>query len=90
MAAVASNGELGAAHGGEDPALEVDDNDSAFVDDDNASDTTSVASSLLKGHIENGRRYSSLRDDYWGPADDTQFEIMDSKYNLSFYVRTSY
>lgn len=67
-----------AAAAREGPALEVDtDTDSAYADDDSASETTSVASTLLRGHIENGRRYSSLRDDYWGPSDEAQFETMD-------------
>lgn len=73
----------------QDRALEVDDADSAFYDDDNASETTSVASSLLKGHIENGRRYASLRDDYWSPSDEQQFEIMDSVHSVYLLLRSN-
>ncbi|CAK3830603.1 Hypothetical predicted protein [Lecanosticta acicola] len=59
--------------------LEVDlSSDSGFADDDIGSDTTSLASSLIRGHVENGRKYSTLRDDYWGPSDDQQFETMDA------------
>lgn len=68
--------------------LEVDeDTDGALTDDDTASETTSVASSLLRGHIENGRRYSSLRDDYWGPSDEKQFETMDAAHFVYLIIR---
>lgn len=52
--------------------------DSAYGGDDFSSETTSLASTLLRGHVENGRRYASLRDDYWGPSDEQQFETMDA------------
>ena len=59
--------------------LEVDfSSDSGFASDEAGSDTTSLASSLIRGHIENGRKYSTLRDDYWGPSDDQQFEVFDA------------
>lgn len=67
------------------PEIDIDslETDSALgSDDDLASDTTSLASSLLRGHIENGRKYATLRDDYWGPSDDQQFEIMDAGHLL--------
>ncbi|GAB1735556.1 hypothetical protein NU219Hw_g4134t1 [Hortaea werneckii] len=64
-------------------ALEIDyDRDSGFTGDDAYSDTTSVSSSMIRGHIENGRKYNSLRDDYWGPSDDQQFETMDAGHLL--------
>jgi hypothetical protein len=60
-----------------------DDADSALGSaSDLNSETTSVASSLLKGHIENGRKYATLRSDYWGPSDDRQFETMDAGHLL--------
>ena len=38
-----------------------------------ARDTTSISSSIYKGHVENGRRYQSLREgEYWGPSDEKQ------------------
>lgn len=43
------------------PPFEVDDHDSAFGEG-STSETTSVASSLLKGHMENGRRVSATMD----------------------------
>jgi SAM-dependent methyltransferase len=63
------------------PEIDVDsfENDSGLGDeDDYGSETTSLSSTLLKGHIENGRKYASLRDDYWGPSDERQFETMDA------------
>lgn len=51
--------------------------DSGFGTDH--SDTTSVASSIFRGIIENGRRYQSVREgEYWGPSDDKQFESMEA------------
>ncbi|KAK5055388.1 hypothetical protein LTR84_013138 [Exophiala bonariae] len=72
------------AQDGGQPNIDVDDDgDSAFADGDNFSETTSLASSLIRGHIMNGRKYSSLRSDYWGPSDESQFESMDAgHYNL--------
>lgn len=54
-----------------------EDSDSAYGGSSAASETTSLASSIIRGHIENGRRYSSLREDYWGASDETQFKTMD-------------
>lgn len=37
------------------------------------SDTTSIASSMYAGYIENGRRYQIKREgEYWGPSDEKQ------------------
>ncbi|RDW73348.1 hypothetical protein BP6252_07255 [Coleophoma cylindrospora] len=57
---------------------EGDERDSSFGDEDDwHSDTTSLASSIVKGRLENGRKYQSLREgEYWGPSDDKQFETM--------------
>ncbi|KAJ5879102.1 hypothetical protein N7455_002567 [Penicillium solitum] len=39
------------------------------------SDTTSIASAIARGRLENGRRYQAIKeDDYWGPSDEQQFE----------------
>lgn len=42
------------------------------------SETTSIASSLYKGFMENGRRYQTLRDaEYFSPSDEQQFETYE-------------
>lgn len=42
------------------------------------SETTSIASTIAKGRLENGRRYQALRDDnYWSPSDEKQFEAFE-------------
>ncbi|KAJ5246019.1 hypothetical protein N7468_001002 [Penicillium chermesinum] len=42
------------------------------------SETTSIASSLYKGFIENGRRYQTLRSSgYFSPSDERQFETYE-------------
>ena len=66
-----------------------DDVDSAFEDGDNISDTTSISSSIYRGRIINGRKYSSLRDDYWGPSDEQQFETLNAGH-LLYLVLDSY
>lgn len=46
--------------------------------DDWQSETTSVASDLYRGFLENGRRYQSLRNaEYFSPADEQQFETYE-------------
>ena len=41
----------------------------------NTRDTTSIASSIFRGLIENGRRYQTVRDgEYLQPSDDQQYE----------------
>jgi hypothetical protein len=48
-----------------------DDTDSALGDDDQASETTSIASTIMNHRFENGRRYHKFREgEYWGPNDD--------------------
>ncbi|KAJ5220978.1 uncharacterized protein N7469_009865 [Penicillium citrinum] len=45
---------------------------------DFASETTSLASTIAKGRLENGRRYQAIKeDDYWGPSDEQQFEAFE-------------
>ena len=47
------------------------DADSAFGTDN--SDSTSIASSIWEGFVENGRRYQTKREgEYWGPSDEKQ------------------
>ncbi|OQE90316.1 hypothetical protein PENNAL_c0012G10148 [Penicillium nalgiovense] len=42
------------------------------------SDTTSLASTIARGRVENGRRYQATKeDDYWGPSDEQQFEAFE-------------
>ncbi|CDM33594.1 unnamed protein product [Penicillium roqueforti FM164] len=42
------------------------------------SDTTSIASAIARGRLENGRRYQAIKeDDYWGPSDEQQFEAFE-------------
>ncbi|OCK93441.1 S-adenosyl-L-methionine-dependent methyltransferase [Cenococcum geophilum 1.58] len=40
-------------------------------------ETTSLTSSITRGRLENGRKYQTLREDYWGPSDGQQFESME-------------
>lgn len=40
------------------------------------SDTTSIASRIYAGYMENGRRYQTTREgEYWGPSDEKQVRI---------------
>ncbi|CAL5870647.1 uncharacterized protein PFLUO_LOCUS4887 [Penicillium psychrofluorescens] len=42
------------------------------------SETTSIASTIARGRLENGRRYQATKeDDYWGPSDEQQFEAFE-------------
>ncbi|KAJ5421538.1 hypothetical protein N7491_009983 [Penicillium cf. griseofulvum] len=42
------------------------------------SETTSIASSIANGRLENGRRYQAMREhDYWSPSDEQQFEAFE-------------
>ncbi|OBT85948.1 hypothetical protein VE02_04763 [Pseudogymnoascus sp. 03VT05] len=63
----------------EDGLVEIDDWDSTYGGDDSLSETTSIASSMYRGYIENGRRYQTVREDkYWGPSDEQQFETFEA------------
>lgn len=60
----------------QDDELEAD-NESSYDSDDGASETSSLKSSIIRGYIEHGRRYQTLREgqgQYYVPADDKQFE----------------
>lgn len=74
--------DTGPSEGPEQYSSEIvaidDDVDSAFEDGDNISDTTSIASSIYRGRMVNGRKYSSLREDYWGPSDEQQYETLNA------------
>ncbi|KAJ5088736.1 hypothetical protein N7456_012352 [Penicillium angulare] len=51
----------------------------AYGVDDNQSETTSLASSIYRGVMENGRRYQTIREGaYWGPSDEQQFETLEA------------
>ncbi|KAJ5593165.1 hypothetical protein N7537_010069 [Penicillium hordei] len=46
--------------------------------EDFQSETTSIASTIAKGRLENGRRYQAMKeDDYWSPSDEQQFEAFE-------------
>ncbi|KAL0264983.1 hypothetical protein SLS55_000939 [Diplodia seriata] len=70
---------------GEFSLIVVDENydgDSALGDDD-LSDTTSIASSIMKHRYEHGRRYHKFREGaYWGPNDDIQNEQLDIGHHM--------
>lgn len=62
----------------EDYVVEVDDGlDSEFAFGTDESDSTSIASSMYAGYLENGRRYQTKREgEYWGPSDERQVCIL--------------
>ncbi|KAB2568836.1 putative methyltransferase tdiE [Lasiodiplodia theobromae] len=70
---------------GEFDPISVDENydgDSALGDDE-LSDTTSIASSIMKHRYEHGRRYHKFREGaYWGPNDDLQNEHLDIGHHM--------
>ena len=58
--------------------VEVDDDLDSAYGESLYSDTTSLTSSIARGIVQNGRRYQTMREgEYWGPADDKQFESMN-------------
>ncbi|OJD29405.1 sam dependent methyltransferase [Diplodia corticola] len=64
-------------HAGCDSGIEDGD------DDDLASETTSVHSSIYRYRFENGRRYHAYRDgEYWGPNDEKAQDHLDIAHNL--------
>ncbi|KAF4635770.1 hypothetical protein G7Y89_g2322 [Cudoniella acicularis] len=80
---------IGAAPPAETPApiitsAEVDgDNDSAYGDTFDASDTTSITSAITRYRYENGRRYHAYRDGaYWAPNDEVQNDQQDLAHHL--------
>jgi hypothetical protein len=58
--------------------------DSAYGDDESLlSDTTSIASTILRHRWENGRRYHKFREgEYWGPNDDVQNDQLDIAHHM--------
>lgn len=53
------------------------DSDSAYESDGYSTGSTSVNSSVLRGHFEHGRRYQNVKDmNYNIPSDEKQFESM--------------
>ena len=55
------------------------DSDSAYESDGYSTVSTSVTSSVLRGHFEHGRRYQNVKDiNYNIPSDEKQFESMVS------------
>jgi len=63
-----------------------DDGDSA-LGDDWQSETTSLASSIVRGYTENGRRYQTTKEgQYWGPSDDKQFDTMELSHLVLFIL----
>lgn len=60
----------------EDGELEPD-QDSTYGSVGDGSETTSLHSSIVRGYIENGRRYQTVREgkeQYFVPADEKQYE----------------
>ena len=56
--------------------------DSGFGTDN--TDTTSVASSIYAGFMENGRRYQTVREgEYWGPSDEKQVYSFTTTYHYT-------
>lgn len=46
--------------------------------EDFESETTSIASTIARGRLENGRRYQAMKEnDYWSPSDEQQFEAFE-------------
>jgi len=60
-----------------------EDTDSAYGDDDQISDTTSISSAIWKHRYENGRRYHVFREgEYWGPNDELQNDQLDIAHHM--------
>ncbi|KAJ5743227.1 hypothetical protein N7533_010329 [Penicillium manginii] len=50
-----------------------------IIPSDFESETTSLSSTIYRGIMENGRRYQNLKEgEYWGPADEQQFESYEA------------
>jgi len=61
----------------------TDESDSAYGDDDQLSDTTSITSTIWKHRYENGRRYHKFREgEYWGPNDEVQNDQLDIAHHM--------
>ncbi|GME28113.1 sam dependent methyltransferase [Neofusicoccum parvum] len=60
------------------PVDDIRDDDSSYGDNDVESATTSLKSSIMNYHFENGRRYSAFRQgQYWGPNDEQAADQLD-------------
>ncbi|KAF5004882.1 hypothetical protein FDECE_8664 [Fusarium decemcellulare] len=59
---------------------EIDDNDSAFDGESNFSDSTSLASSILKYRVENGRTYHAYKAGYSSKLEN---ERLDQQHHLA-------
>ena len=72
------------AEAAQQPALiEVDDQVDEGIGSDNASDTTSLKSSVLNFEIENGRRYHAFRKGaYAFPNDEDELDRMDLEHHI--------
>ncbi|KIW01727.1 uncharacterized protein PV09_06904 [Verruconis gallopava] len=63
--------------------VDTNDEDSSFGDSDILSDTTSLKSSILNYHYENGRRYHAYRKgSYWGPNDEQAADNLDIAHHI--------
>ncbi|KAJ5100860.1 hypothetical protein N7456_006912 [Penicillium angulare] len=62
----------------------------AYEPEDWQSKTTSIASDLYKGFMENGRRYRALRSSgYFSPADERQFEMYEMGHLAALLVNSA-
>jgi hypothetical protein len=69
-----------------DPNIPIDyqDADSAYGDsEDQFSDTTSIASTIMRHRWENGRRYNKFREgEYYAPNDEEHADMMDITHHM--------
>ena len=57
------------------------DNDSTYQSVSGESETATLKSDVIRGYVEHGRRYQTLREgrgQYYVPADEKQFERYDN------------
>lgn len=58
---------------------------------ESGSETTSFASSIFKGIIENGRRYQTVREgEYWGPSDEKQLGSVEAGHLASILLKNPF
>ncbi|KAF1842642.1 S-adenosyl-L-methionine-dependent methyltransferase [Cucurbitaria berberidis CBS 394.84] len=68
-------------------AIDGDETDSAYNDEDIASDTTSLKSAIVNYKYRNGRRYHAYKEgSYWGPNDETQADQLDIFHHISLLL----
>ncbi|KAJ5720493.1 uncharacterized protein N7483_008427 [Penicillium malachiteum] len=59
-------------------------------EDDWKSDTTSLASEIARGRVENGRRYQSFKsEEYWTPSDEQQFDAYETGHIVYLLMENS-